>query len=192
LFGTLFLVPFYMERILGENPAGAGLVVAAVALPGVLGPIAGWLADKKGPRLPTVAGMGIAAVALSGLALIQTPSAQLASLLLVIVGAGFVLFLPANSSAVMSSAPVERIGSVSGLLNIARSMGPGLGVAATGAVLAARVQAHVGGHVERTLDVPPDLLQGALQETFLFLVMLLLSAAVLAAFAGPSATKTNR
>jgi nitrate/nitrite transporter NarK len=62
LFGTLFIMPFYLQRVLQFGPAQTGLLRTAIPLAiGVLAPISGLLADRLGSRLPTVAGRALAA-----------------------------------------------------------------------------------------------------------------------------------
>ena len=59
-----------------------------------------------------------------------------------------------------------------------RSLGTSIGVAATGAVLAVRLSARLGGHVDSTIDAPIAALLPAFHETLLFLAGLAMLAAV--------------
>ncbi len=180
LFGSLFLLPFYMERILARSPAQTGLLLTPVpAAIGVAAPIAGMLADHAGARLPTSAGMFAAALALAILAVDPRLSSLGLLLVLALLGIGLGLFTPANNSAIMGSAPAHRLGVAGGILNMTRSLGTSLGVAATGAVLAAWIAAAVGTHVGRTTDVPTSVLLGAFQATVLGLAAVALLAGLL-------------
>ena len=98
--------------------------------------------------------------------------------LLAILGIGIGLFTPPNNSAVMGSAPANRLGVAGGILNMTRSLGTSLGVAATGAVLAVRLSARLGAQVQSTLDAPVTALVPAFHETLLFLAGLAIVAAV--------------
>src|SRR5207248_6667891 len=81
LFGSLFVMPFYLERILGQSAARTGLLLTPIPIAlGVLAPIAGTLADRIGPVAPTVAGMASAALALATLALAPDASGLPATL----------------------------------------------------------------------------------------------------------------
>jgi EmrB/QacA subfamily drug resistance transporter len=180
LFGCLFLMPFYLERILGRSAAQTGLLLTPIPIAlGILAPIAGTLTDRIGPLWPTVLGMLGAAIALASLALV--PSITLAETLglLALLGIGLGLFTPPNNAAVMGSAPANRLGVAGGILNMARSMGTSLGVAATGAVLAIRLSAQLGIQSARTLDAPPAALLPAFHETLLFLAGLAILAGLL-------------
>jgi EmrB/QacA subfamily drug resistance transporter len=185
LFGALFLLPFYLERILGATPAQTGLLLTPVPIAlGVMAPVSGALVDRIGAVLPTVAGMLAAAAALIGLALLGTSALAGTLALLALLGIGLGLFTPPNNSTIMGSAPANQLGVAGGILNMTRSLGTSVGVAATGAVLGLRLSARLGAQVARTIDAPPSALLPALDETLLFLAGLALAAAVLSALRG--------
>ena len=100
---------------------------------GVVAPFAGRAADRSGARLPTVAGMLVAAASLGALGLVRPSGAALLAGLAVL-GVGLGLFTPANNAAIMGSAPRRQAGVASGLLNMTRGMGT-----ATGQALAALI-----------------------------------------------------
>ncbi len=179
LFGSLFLLPFYLQRILGHSPAETGLLLTPIPLAlGLFAPAAGLLADKLGSRLPTVAGMALAALALGTLAFQPRAPFPIVLAILSGLGLGLGLFTPANNSAIMGSAPTTRLGVAGGVLNMTRSLGTSLGVAATGAVFALRISASMGYPVERTTDVAPAALLPAFQQTLLGLAVVALVAAL--------------
>ena len=170
LFGSLFVMPFYLERILGQTAAQTGLLLTPIPIAlGLLAPIAGTLTDRVGPTPPTVAGMASAAVALAALGAVQDLTLQATLGLLALLGIGLGLFTPPNNAAVMGSAPANRLGVAGGVLNMVRSLGTSLGVAATGAVLATRLSVRVGTQAAHTLQAPPATLLPAFHETLLFL-----------------------
>jgi MFS family permease len=185
LFGSLFLVPFYLERVLDATPAEAGLLLSPIPLAlGVMAPVSGALTDRFGSRLPTVVGMVLSAVALLALAFFGSSGLGLMLLLLGLLGIGLGLFTPPNNSAIMGSAPAHRLGVAGGILNMTRSLGTSLGVALTGALLAALLSSQAGEHVRGTLDVDAATLQMAVHQTLLFLAALAGVAGVLSAVRG--------
>ncbi|MBV8301556.1 MAG: MFS transporter [Candidatus Dormibacteraeota bacterium] len=135
LFGLLLLVPFLVEASGGGAlRAGLELTVLPVAL-GLAAPFGGRLADRHGARLPAVAGMAMAAAALAALA-IAPGSTPIRLVALAVGGAGQGLFIPAMNASVMRAAPAGRTGAAAGAVNLVRSAGTALGVAAAGVALA--------------------------------------------------------
>jgi EmrB/QacA subfamily drug resistance transporter len=185
LFGSLFLLPFYFERIVDESPAQTGLLLTPVPIAlGIMAPVSGALVDRYGPVAPTVGGMLAAATALLGLSVVPVGALPASLAMLALLGAGLGLFTPPNNSSIMGSAPAHRLGIAGGILNMTRSLGTSLGVAATGAVLAVLLSARLGAHVVRTTEAPPGALLPALDQTLLFLAGLALAAALLSAKRG--------
>ncbi len=178
MFGILFLVPFYLERGLriGSGRAGLELMVMPLAL-GLVAPLAGRLADRFGARPLTTGGMlaVAAALALMGAA---RPSAPAFVTMLAVVGVGLGCFTPPNNAAIMGSAPPERAGVASGVLNMTRGTGTALGLALTGLLFGL-----AGGESARTTAVGH-----AFTVAALFLAAVALGAAALSASSssGPS------
>lgn len=142
LFGVLFVVPYALEGSGTAGPGVAGLVLTAlpVAL-GIVAPVAGIVADRVGPRIPTVAGMATATAGLVLLAVLHGSLVQIA-VLLAVVGAGLGAFTPPNNAAVMAASPGHQAGLASGVLNMTRGLGTALGVAVTGLVFASVVRSR--------------------------------------------------
>ncbi|HUZ69258.1 MAG TPA: DHA2 family efflux MFS transporter permease subunit [Candidatus Saccharimonadales bacterium] len=149
LFGSLFIVPFFLELSLHRSPEIAGLELSVLPLAlGLVAPFAGRLADHRGTHALTRAGMAMAALALLLLALLHGTTAAFL-LELCLLGAGLGLFIPANNATVMASAPRTRTGVVGGVLNMTRGIGMAVGIAVAGLVfgLAARTTAATAyGH----------------------------------------------
>jgi EmrB/QacA subfamily drug resistance transporter len=182
LFGSLFLVPFYLERVLGRSAQQTGLLLAPVPVAlGLLAPVAGGIADRIGPRVPTLVGMLLSAAALGVLAATSTRVLPLSLGAMACLGIGLGLFMPANNSGVMASVPRNRLGVAGGVLNMTRSLGTSIGVAASGAVLTALLAMQVGSPVARTADAPLEALRAAFHESLLFLAFLAVVSAILSA-----------
>jgi EmrB/QacA subfamily drug resistance transporter len=179
LFGALFLMPFYLERVLGFDPRSAGLLLSPLPIAiGVLAPIAGAVTDRVGSRLPMTLGMTLAAVALLSLAVVWLKPLEVTLGLLGLLGVGLGLFTPPNNSAVMGSLPADRLGMGSGVLNMARSLGTSFGVATTGAILGLSLRYLTGQPTTTTLDAPVDALRSAFHVTLFFLAGLAVVAGV--------------
>src|SRR5579871_405286 len=165
LFGGLFAFPFLLQRVLGASPAEAGLLLATIPLGlGLMAPLSGLWADRAGARAPAITGMLIAEVALGGLSLVVEGGSLAAIVpLLVLFGLGLVLFTPANNSAIMASAPRDRLGIAGGVLNMTRGLGTSLGVALTGAAMAITVAADMGSGTGATGAAPAPILAHAIR-----------------------------
>ncbi|OLZ08052.1 MFS transporter [Sulfobacillus thermosulfidooxidans] len=150
MFGVLFLMPFYFERVLNFDSAVSGLILTAVPLGmTVAAPKAGALADRYGPRLLTTGGMALTGLAIVGLAWTVAIHASLVPMIieLILVGAGLGIFTPPNNSSVMGSLPSSRLGVGGGILNMARSLGMAMGTAISGTIMATFLA--LNGGVER-------------------------------------------
>ena len=120
---VLFLMPFYIQNVLGYSPKIAGLVVMPGALVmAIMGSVSGTLSDKFGWRWFTVGGMLCSTI---GLAITQ-PYYRYIFLWevvpgLILVSGGMGTFYSANSSSVLSAVGRESYGVVSGFLNLVRN-----------------------------------------------------------------------
>jgi hypothetical protein len=95
------------------------------------------------------------------------------------IGLGIGVFQSPNNSAVMGTAPRERLGVVSGMLAISRTLGQTTGIAVLGAVWASLTLLYAGGAVlGGATEAPPEVQVAALQTT-----MRLVSGIVLVALA---------
>jgi EmrB/QacA subfamily drug resistance transporter len=163
-FAVLFLVIMYLQGPRGLSPVGASLLMVPGYLIGAaVGPFAGRLADRLGPVIPATAGLAISVAALAVFAQLTTASslwlAAAGNVLLMIGGS---LFYPANSSAVMTASPPERLGIASGLLRTFASIG--MVFSFTTAILAA---AHaISRHTAFAIFIGSATLHGRLAVAF--------------------------
>ncbi|MEX2535394.1 MAG: MFS transporter [Trueperaceae bacterium] len=142
--GTIFLMPFYLENVLGYPPAQVGLLMSVTpVLLVITAPLAGLLADRYGERPITVAGL---IFILLGYLLIGTLNVHTSALGFILrflpLGLGMGTFQTPNNSAIMGSAPRHRSGVAGGLLALTRALGQTAGIALLGSVWAGRVAAR--------------------------------------------------
>ncbi|HTO64378.1 MAG TPA: MFS transporter [Bradyrhizobium sp.] len=144
LFGMFFLLPFVFERAFGEGPLVVGLQLMVIpAALGMMSPLSGVLYDRLGSRPLTVTGMVLALCACLWLDVemnASTPDMPSVVAALALFGFGEGLFTSPNNSAVMASSPEAEIGQAGGLLNVTRSFGTSIGVAASAAVFSWRLR----------------------------------------------------
>jgi len=129
LFGVLFVVPYYLAATrTGLLRAGLELAVLPIAI-AITAPYAGRQAARHGTSRFTAAGLFILGVGLVGIAVWHDPLGLMLGL--AVAGLGLGVFIPANSAGVMTAAPAQRTGVVSGILNMSRGLGTAFGVAIT-------------------------------------------------------------
>ncbi|GJF31665.1 MFS transporter [Kitasatospora sp. NE20-6] len=138
MMATLVVGPFHLSRALGLDAALVGLASSAGPLVAALtGVPAGRVADRFGTRRTTAA--GLIAMTAGSLALTVVPTSFGITGYLVplaVVTAGYAVFQTANTTAVMTGAPADGRGVVSGLLTLSRNLGLVTGASAMGAVFA--------------------------------------------------------
>jgi DHA2 family methylenomycin A resistance protein-like MFS transporter len=134
--GLLFLLTLFLQGLQQRSALMAGLAVLPLFLPlSVLGPPAGRLIARIGPRPVLVAGLLLAALGVALLASWRADTAYGALVpALLCWGAGIGLLTPAVVAAAIGAAPPERTGLASGVTNAARQAGGAIGVAACGAL----------------------------------------------------------
>lgn len=140
LFAVMFLMPFYLTRVMGLPAKSAGVVLLAVPLSmAVVSPLAGYLSDFIGSRVLSSLGLAVAAVGLGLLSRLGVESTPVdVAVRLLVAGFGLALFQTPNTSAIMGSVPRDRAGVASGMVATMRNVGMVLGIAITGAVVASR------------------------------------------------------
>jgi MFS transporter, DHA2 family, multidrug resistance protein len=124
-------LPFYFEDILGRSQVETGFFMTPWPLVvAIMAPIAGRLSDRYAAGI--LGGLGLALLGL-GMALLAMLPANPAIADIVwrmaICGCGFGFFQTPNMKALMSSAPVGRSGSASGIVATARLIGQTSGAA---------------------------------------------------------------
>lgn len=157
LAATFFLLPFYLEGVLGFDVGQVGLLLGAAPLMvGVFSPISGTLSDRLGIRRLTLFGLVLIAASYIGFITFDVNTTAVQYLLIAIpLGIGVGIFNSPNNSAIMGSVPPEYMGIGGGLLTITRLLGQITGVAVLGSIWATSVAGASGG------SLPPEGASGA-------------------------------
>jgi EmrB/QacA subfamily drug resistance transporter len=181
--GTIILMPFYLENVLGYTPRSVGLLLAIVPIAlGITAPISGSLSDRFGPRPIIVAGLLMLLLGFSAVSTLSTGTTALGYVLRFLpIGIGIGTFQSPNNSAVMGAVPRSRLGIASGLLSLTRTLGQTTGIAALGALWATHVLRRAGGTLPAGATSAPAAAQVAgLNDTFAIVVILIALALALA------------
>lgn len=153
LFMVIFLIPFYLERVGSFKILTVGLMMTTIPLTQmVIAPISGWLSDKIGSRFLSSTGLLIASLGIFLLGLVGKELSYLNIFFrLVIIGFGMGTFQAPNYSAIMGSAPKERLGFAASFMVTMRSLGMAIGVALSGAIFSIFVQSQSGQIVKEII-----------------------------------------
>ncbi|MFD7133124.1 MFS transporter [Streptomyces sp. NPDC059894] len=136
-YGGVFVFSLFFQQVQGLSALSAGLVFLPMAgLIGVTNVVAGRLSARHGTRPTMLAGQSLAAAGLLVLLVVDagTPAA-LVAVLLVPMALGCALTVPPLTAAMMEAVPAERAGLAAGVLNAARQVAGGLGIALFGTLV---------------------------------------------------------
>jgi EmrB/QacA subfamily drug resistance transporter len=140
LIGSLFFITQLFQIGLGYSPLGAGLrILVWMAMPMLIAPVAGTLADRFGNRPFMFFGLILQATGLGWLAAVAEPGVSYGTLVapLVIAGVGIAMCFPTVANAVTAAVPAADVGVAAGVNNALNALGGVLGVAILAAVFAA-------------------------------------------------------
>ena len=163
MMGAFFTIPIFLQSVLDFSAIKAGLVMAPMSVVIIVAaPVAGMLSDRVGSKWIVAGGMFILAIGLGWMAGLLpgvgriSPSTTSLSLLapFLISGIGIGLAVAPVTSAVMATAPKERVGNASGVLSTMRQIGSLMGIAILGAVLQNRVTANITSGIHAVQGIP--------------------------------------
>jgi DHA2 family multidrug resistance protein len=131
LFGGVFLLPIFLQTLVGYTTFQTGLwLMPGAVTVGLTMPFAGRLADRYGPRWLVTAGILLTASSLfiygsldplSSAAMIIGPQ--------IIRGLGLALMMAPLLSAAINAVPNEQVATASSFLNVAQTVGGSFGIA---------------------------------------------------------------
>jgi EmrB/QacA subfamily drug resistance transporter len=176
LAGMILLMPFYLENVLGYLPHQVGLFLAIVPLAaGSISPLSGMLSDRFGTRIISILGLSILLTGFISLtSLNEATSAAGYVLRFLPVGLGIGIFQSPNNSAIMGAATHNRLGVVSGMLSITRTLGQTAGIAILGSFWATRVALYTDHQTSLVhADTPVAAQVAGLQDTITVIVMII-------------------
>ncbi len=173
MFGSIFLLPLYLQNSLGYTAIQAGAVFLPIGIiQGAISPVAGIFGDKTNLKIPIVIGIILLAASFymnSYLSYLTEHWYIMFALYLRGLGMGM-MFAPLSAISLLEI-PRDKMAQASGLINVVRQLGGSFGVALLSTILATRVNfhsqlyggaidsgsqifrtttAHIIGHIEQT------------------------------------------
>ena len=164
-FGLLFIIPLFLQAVLGLSAFDTGLLLVSLAAGAfVAAPLAAQGARRYGPRRVVTVGMGLEAVGIlfTTLFIGVDVNALLFVPPLFIYGIGVGFATAQLTSIVLGDIPPEKSGLASGTNSTMRQVGSALGIAILGTVLAV----GLGGGVRTQLAEHAPQLPLVVQEGF--------------------------
>lgn len=136
-FALLFTLSLFLQNIMGYSAIQAGFILLCLTLVfGVVSIPAGKLVDKIGVKKPCEWGMLLLALScllFSAVYIVLSPALVIIALILAGVAIG--LSIPASGTAVLFTAPLDKLGAAMGLFFTTSFIGSSLGVAISGLML---------------------------------------------------------
>lgn len=136
-YGGVFVFSLYLQQERGQSALHTGLLfIPMTALVAVVNLASARLAARFGPRVPIVAGQLLGTAGLAALTTVGAHTGVGAvAVLMVPVGLGGALAVPALTAMLLDATPPDRAGAASAVLNTARQVGGAIAVAVFGGLL---------------------------------------------------------
>jgi Na+/melibiose symporter-like transporter len=154
LAGTFFVLPLYLQLVLGKNALETGLKILPISVTMMVSAMFGpRLATRTSPRMVVQIGMGFLLVSVLGLMATISPSLSSLPFALSLAGFGVGIGLSISQlgNVVMSSVRESRSSEAGGAQGASQNLGQSLGTALIGAAL---LTGLTTGFHERVLEDP--------------------------------------
>jgi EmrB/QacA subfamily drug resistance transporter len=163
-----FVLPFYLQDILHLSPSFMGLLfISAPVFTVTLSPVAGWIADKVGPRLPSTLGILFLVIAAFIGGFLQADSHWTSAVVvLALWGLATALFYPPNHAAMIGSVPAQHRGVATGAVYVMFGLGTTFGISMGTLLLTAAFRYYSGDPSATPTPAHPALFVSAMNFTF--------------------------
>lgn len=160
--GMIFILPLFVQAVLGYSAFRTGVLLLPLAIGAFIGgPTAAQFANRYGPRRVVSVGMGLEAVAIFTIGLLLAPDLGPWTLVpsLFVYGVGVGLASAQLTSVVLAEVPPRESGQGSGMQSTFRQIGAALGIALLGTVLAVSLRSLTDANLADR-GVPADVRAG--------------------------------
>ena len=158
MFGSVFLIPVYLQNILGYSALQSGMVLLPVGfIQALTGPISGLVSDKVNPKAPIIFGIILFSISfyLNSKLSIFSEHAQI-MLPMYIRGVAMGMIFSPLSVLSMKDVTHREMAQASGMMNLIRQVGGSFGVAILQTILTQRILFHsavAGAKLDRASPV---------------------------------------
>lgn len=159
-FGTFFILPIYLQNVLGFDAFRTGLVflISSVSIM-IFGSLSGVISSRTGPKWLVTFGMFVLSVAVlmlrSVLSIDNTASSFVPSLLIFGIGVG--MSSSQLTNIILSSVPMTIAGEASAVNSTVRQIGTSIGVAVLGVIFSASLNTNILKNVSNDSNLPRQL-----------------------------------
>lgn len=157
-FGLLFVLPLFLQGVLGLTAFDTGLVFLSLAIGAFFAaPAAGGIARRYGPRRVVSLGMALEAIGIlwTTLLIAVDLNALLLGPPLFVYGIGVGFATAQLTSVVLADIPARESGLASGTNSTMRQIGSALGIAILGTILFANLLAETKANLAAVPGLPP-------------------------------------
>ena len=157
-FGLLFVLPLFLQAVVGYSAFETGLTFLALALGSfVSAGAASALTPRFGPRRVVSLGMALEALGIAGATLLIAPdvSGLALAIPLFVYGIGVGFATAQLTNIVLSDIPTARSGLASGTNSTMRQLGSALGIAVLGTILFTGLTDGSRGRLDQVSEIPP-------------------------------------
>lgn len=165
-FGLVFVLPLFLQAVLGFTAFRTGLLLVALAIGAFFGgPSAAAIATRIGPRRVVSIGMALEAISITVLALQLSPDIGAWTLVpgLFVYGLGVGLASAQLTSVVLAEIPPRESGQASGMQSTFRQVGAAVGIALLGTVLSASLRTNTADALASITQLPPQARSGIVE-----------------------------
>lgn len=162
-FGLLFVLPLFLQAVLGLSAFDTGLIFLSLAIGAFFAaPLAATLAKRYGPRRTVSLGMALEAIGIFFTTLLLSSTVEGIALVLplFVYGIGVGLATAQLTSVTLSDIPVEKSGLASGANSTMRQVGSALGIAILGTILFVSLGNGVRDKLGGVPGLPPQAAEG--------------------------------
>lgn len=164
LFGGTFLLPLFIQRIMGYNEITSGLIMLPSSLfMALLMPFVGQLSDKVAPRIPTLIGLIFLVIFMFMYRNIDVVT-SIPNLIIptLVRSVGMILLMTPIMTAMMNSVPQKKAGMASSMNSIIQQVGGSIGIAIFATLQVNRSHYHMSIVAETVRNATPVFKQTAM------------------------------